>query len=315
MPQRPPSVRGIRDVIGSSTISCFKIRDNSMWDALKDKAKTLGLNVPAFDECLDSGKAREALKFDERTAEQLALSTTPTSFVNGRIYRGGADRGTPLVHHRGRIAPWFRQFPRETDGGAAREAVRLNNRVLSGCPAEAALASRSPQFRSPSPFASPRTRFPNLPDGSAGIVLPWHTMGCPLPSSIQRQSGTNSNAIQVLSPSAPARCAVAVSAVMIKSMQFMIAAVSTNASGPESSWSPKLSQFISDGRSSACVKSQLLCRSNKRTPGILETDRRELGAKHRPLLKGPVFQRTPILNPRSPIRRVHRSIRSGSAVR
>jgi protein-disulfide isomerase len=57
-------------------------------DALKDKAKTLGLNVPAFDECLDSGKAREALKFDERAAEQLALSTTPTSFVNGRIYRG-----------------------------------------------------------------------------------------------------------------------------------------------------------------------------------------------------------------------------------
>jgi protein-disulfide isomerase len=56
--------------------------------ALKDKAKTLGLNVPAFDECLDSGKALEALKLDERAAEQLALSTTPTSFVNGRIYRG-----------------------------------------------------------------------------------------------------------------------------------------------------------------------------------------------------------------------------------
>ena len=57
-------------------------------DALKDKAKTLGLDVPAFEECLDSGKAREALKLDEQTAEQLALSTTPTSFVNGRIYRG-----------------------------------------------------------------------------------------------------------------------------------------------------------------------------------------------------------------------------------
>ncbi len=56
--------------------------------ALKDKAKTLGLNLPAFDECLDSGNAREALKLDERVAEQLALSTTPTSFVNGRIYRG-----------------------------------------------------------------------------------------------------------------------------------------------------------------------------------------------------------------------------------
>jgi protein-disulfide isomerase len=57
-------------------------------DALKDKAKTLGLNVPDFDECLDSGKGLEELKSDERDAEQLALSTTPTSFVNGRIFRG-----------------------------------------------------------------------------------------------------------------------------------------------------------------------------------------------------------------------------------
>lgn len=57
-------------------------------DALKDKAKTLALDVPVFDECLDSGRALEALKFDEQAAEQLALSTTPTSFVNGRIFRG-----------------------------------------------------------------------------------------------------------------------------------------------------------------------------------------------------------------------------------
>ncbi|MGO9624968.1 MAG: DsbA family protein [Steroidobacteraceae bacterium] len=57
-------------------------------DALKDKAKTLSLDVPVFDECLDSGRALEALKYDEQAAEQLALSTTPTSFVNGRIFRG-----------------------------------------------------------------------------------------------------------------------------------------------------------------------------------------------------------------------------------
>lgn len=56
--------------------------------ALKDKAKTLGLDVPAFDECLDSGGALETLKRDEQAADRLALSTTPTSFVNGRIFRG-----------------------------------------------------------------------------------------------------------------------------------------------------------------------------------------------------------------------------------
>jgi protein-disulfide isomerase len=57
-------------------------------DALKGKAKTLALNVTAFNQCLDSGNAVEVLKRDQQTAEQLALSTTPTSFVNGRIFQG-----------------------------------------------------------------------------------------------------------------------------------------------------------------------------------------------------------------------------------
>jgi protein-disulfide isomerase len=57
-------------------------------DALKDKAKRLNLDLPVFDQCLDSGQALEVLKSDEKTAEQLALTTTPTSFVNGRIFRG-----------------------------------------------------------------------------------------------------------------------------------------------------------------------------------------------------------------------------------
>ncbi|HMD75186.1 MAG TPA: thioredoxin domain-containing protein [Steroidobacteraceae bacterium] len=57
-------------------------------NALKDKAKRLGLDTASFDECLDSGKSRDAVRRDSQAAEQLAISGTPTSFVNGRFVGG-----------------------------------------------------------------------------------------------------------------------------------------------------------------------------------------------------------------------------------
>src|SRR3954462_1109482 len=50
-------------------------------------------------------------------------------------------------------------------------------------------------------------------------------------SSIQRQSGTCRSATQVGRPSAPARCAMEVSDVTIRSSAIITAAVSMNASG------------------------------------------------------------------------------------
>lgn len=57
-------------------------------DALKEKARRIGLDAPVFDACLDSGSARNALSIDARAAAQLAITSTPTSLVNGRLTSG-----------------------------------------------------------------------------------------------------------------------------------------------------------------------------------------------------------------------------------
>ena len=57
-------------------------------DALKEKAKRIGLNTATFAECLDSGKSRETVLHDFRAAEQLGLTGTPTLYINGRYLTG-----------------------------------------------------------------------------------------------------------------------------------------------------------------------------------------------------------------------------------
>ncbi|MBS0613430.1 MAG: DsbA family protein, partial [Proteobacteria bacterium] len=57
-------------------------------NALKDKARRIGLDAGAFDRCLDGGKAAEAVAKDVREAEQLGIAGTPASFINGRFADG-----------------------------------------------------------------------------------------------------------------------------------------------------------------------------------------------------------------------------------
>jgi protein-disulfide isomerase len=56
-------------------------------DALKEKAKRLNLESPAFDECLDAGQGA-AVKTDLDAGEQLGIASTPASFLNGRFVGG-----------------------------------------------------------------------------------------------------------------------------------------------------------------------------------------------------------------------------------
>jgi protein-disulfide isomerase len=51
---------------------------------LKEHATALGLEMPKFNECLDSGKYADAVKTDLAYGETLGVSSTPTLFVNGR---------------------------------------------------------------------------------------------------------------------------------------------------------------------------------------------------------------------------------------
>jgi len=55
---------------------------------LKEHARTLNLNLPAFNKCLDSGAQAELVKEQLREAQRLGLAGTPTLFINGRILIG-----------------------------------------------------------------------------------------------------------------------------------------------------------------------------------------------------------------------------------
>jgi protein-disulfide isomerase len=57
-------------------------------DALKEKARRLGLDSKQFDDCLDSGRGAEFVKKDQEASDKLGLTTTPSSFVNGRFVGG-----------------------------------------------------------------------------------------------------------------------------------------------------------------------------------------------------------------------------------
>jgi protein-disulfide isomerase len=68
-------------------------------DALKEKARRLGLNTTMFDECLEKGGAIQTLNADLREAQRLGLDATPVSFINGRIIPGavGYDELTAVI--------------------------------------------------------------------------------------------------------------------------------------------------------------------------------------------------------------------------
>lgn len=55
---------------------------------LKGFAKELGINSVSFDECLDSGKYKDAIVADTQKASKLGVSGTPTSVINGQMIVG-----------------------------------------------------------------------------------------------------------------------------------------------------------------------------------------------------------------------------------
>lgn len=52
--------------------------------ALKQTAKTLGLDSAKFDQCLDSGKHADNVRTDYELGEKMGVNSTPTIYVNGR---------------------------------------------------------------------------------------------------------------------------------------------------------------------------------------------------------------------------------------
>ncbi|HYL79806.1 MAG TPA: thioredoxin domain-containing protein [Candidatus Acidoferrum sp.] len=61
---------------------------NSSPEQLKGYAEAVGLDLPAFEECLRSEKYRAAVQQDEEAGIHLGVNSTPTFFINGRLFSG-----------------------------------------------------------------------------------------------------------------------------------------------------------------------------------------------------------------------------------
>jgi len=62
--------------------------------ALKQYAKDVGAETARFAACLDSGKYAEAVRLASNAAATLGLTSTPTTFVNGRMVSGAKPYAT-----------------------------------------------------------------------------------------------------------------------------------------------------------------------------------------------------------------------------
>jgi predicted DsbA family dithiol-disulfide isomerase len=56
--------------------------------SLKQRAQALGLNVSAFNTCLDSGSQAAAVQKDSDEGRKIGVNGTPTVFINGRLLGG-----------------------------------------------------------------------------------------------------------------------------------------------------------------------------------------------------------------------------------
>jgi protein-disulfide isomerase len=66
----------------------FNNQQNLSVESLKDAAKSLGFDEARFNECLDSGKYRDAVAEDTRAGEKAGVHGTPGYFVNGHMING-----------------------------------------------------------------------------------------------------------------------------------------------------------------------------------------------------------------------------------
>jgi protein-disulfide isomerase len=65
-----------------------EITKENLKEKSSEVAKDSGMDVPKFEECLDSKKTLDAVKADSSEATALGVNSTPTFFINGRRLSG-----------------------------------------------------------------------------------------------------------------------------------------------------------------------------------------------------------------------------------
>jgi predicted DsbA family dithiol-disulfide isomerase len=57
-------------------------------EQLKAHAQEIGLDLPAFDQCVTSGKYQTAVQRDIEEGTRAGVTGTPAFFINGRLVSG-----------------------------------------------------------------------------------------------------------------------------------------------------------------------------------------------------------------------------------
>jgi len=68
---------------------------------LKGYAQQAGLDVPAFERYLSSGKHKTTVEKDVEEGARAGVTGTPTFFINGRMVTGAQPLGKLRPPHRG----------------------------------------------------------------------------------------------------------------------------------------------------------------------------------------------------------------------
>jgi protein-disulfide isomerase len=66
----------------------FNTPPKSSPETFKELAKEIGLNLNAFETCLNSGKYQTAIKEDIADGNRVGVSGTPAFFINGGLISG-----------------------------------------------------------------------------------------------------------------------------------------------------------------------------------------------------------------------------------
>jgi protein-disulfide isomerase len=124
----------------------FENQDRISPAVVDELAKSLGLDMAKFQKDLESEAIADAVSRDRKQGERLDIQSTPTLFINGRMFPATPDFAEDLED-------WI-TLEVELTGGVAPAAPAAPTPSAAPAPAPAPAASMAPPARSAAPAAS-----------------------------------------------------------------------------------------------------------------------------------------------------------------
>jgi protein-disulfide isomerase len=77
-----------KESFGNNHDSLYANAPKASEEELKVYAQQVGLELPAFEQCLASGKYKAVVQKDVEEGSRVGVSGTPAFFINGRMLSG-----------------------------------------------------------------------------------------------------------------------------------------------------------------------------------------------------------------------------------